>query len=294
MAEGYWATRTYKVGRIGEKIKYWIPGKKPTRSKRRLKTEIKKQEQNETNAIRRLARDLNERRNFGPGDLMLGLDYSEQGMERLLKWIGEQEEYQGIDLTDEAQSMDAIFAAADHELELVLRRVKRALAKDGVELRYVAITSDMDGDTKETVRVHHHLVVNKESKQAFIKKWEKLGMGGVNWESLRDGQEDYTPIADYFIRQVRHVPDAKKYKPSRNLVHAAPPKDRVAITGGELRPPKGAQLLYRGEYKPGRPQYIRYLLPEEREYPDSLQAHTRGSSIGKSRQSAKPPKGGGG
>ena len=293
MAEGYWATRTYKVGRIGEKIKYWIPGKKPSRSERRLKTDIKKQEQNETNAIRRLARDLNDPRNFEPGDLLLGLDYSEKGMARLLAWIEEQEEYREIDMNDETKSMDAIYAAAEHELELALRRVKRCLAKEAVGLHAAYITSDMDGETGETVRIHHHLVVNKESKQAFVEKWEKLGMGGVDWETMWKWQDDRTPISEYFIKQVRHVPDAKKYKTTRNLIRAVP-KDRVAITSAELRPPKGARLLHRSEYKPGRPQYIRYLLPEEKEYPDSLQAHTRGSSIGKSRQSAKPPKGGGG
>lgn len=288
MAEGYWATRTYKVGRIGEKIKYWIPGKKPSRSERRLKTEIKKQEQNETNAIRRMARDLNDPRNFEPGDLLLGLDYSEKGMARLLAWIAKQEEYQGIDMTDETQSMDAIFKAAEHELEIALRRVTRALAKEGVELRYVDVTSDMDGETGETVRIHHHLVVNKESKQAFVDKWEKLGMGGVDWKAMWEWQEDRTPIAEYMIKQVRHVPDAKKYKSSRNLYRAAP-KDRVAISNAELRPPKGAKLLHRSEYKPGRPQYIRYLLPEEPAggFLDGLQAgDARATSIGK--------KGGGG
>ena len=39
--------------------------------------------------------------------------------------------------------MDAMRAAADHELQLVIRRVKRELDKAGVSLRYVAVTSDM-------------------------------------------------------------------------------------------------------------------------------------------------------
>lgn len=33
-----------------------------------------------------------------------------------------------------------------------LQRLKRALGKEGVELRYIAVTSDMDGDTGEAVR----------------------------------------------------------------------------------------------------------------------------------------------
>ena len=63
--------------------------------------------------------------------------------------------------------MDAMRAAADHELQLVIRRVKRELDKAGVSLRYVAVTSDMDGDTGETVRVHHHLVVDRAARDAF-------------------------------------------------------------------------------------------------------------------------------
>lgn len=156
--------------------------------------------------------------------------------------------------------MDAVRAAAEHALRLVLRRVKWELAKAGIALRYVAVTSDMDGDTGETVRVHHHLVVPAEAREAFAEKW--AGMGGVDWSPL-SGQEDYTPVAAYLIRQVRRVPDAKKYVSSRNLVRPQP-RDRVALTDAELRVPRGAKLLHRNEYKPGRPQYIRYVLPEER------------------------------
>jgi hypothetical protein len=34
MTEGYWVIRTYTAGAVGEKIKYWVPGEKPTRSQR--------------------------------------------------------------------------------------------------------------------------------------------------------------------------------------------------------------------------------------------------------------------
>lgn len=152
--------------------------------------------------------------------------------------------------------MDITRLAAEHELGLVIRRVKREVGKE-IEVKVVAITSDMDGDTGEIVRIHHHLVVPKECKEAFVKKWE--GWGGVNWEQLSN-QHDYTPIAEYFARQVRKVPDAKKYFSTRNLIRPQP-KDRAAITSGELRVPQGCELLHRSEFKPGRPQYIRYVLP---------------------------------
>ena len=40
----------------------------------------------------------------------------------------------------------------------------------------------------------------------------------------------------------------------------------MALTDAELRVPRGAKLLHRNEYKPGRPQYIRYVLPEEKQH----------------------------
>ena len=59
------------------------------------------------------------------------------------------------------------------------------------------------------------------------------------------------------------MPDAKKYTSSRNLVRPQP-KDRVAYSEAEVRVPKGGTLLFRNEFKPGHPQYIRYVLPEHR------------------------------
>ncbi len=255
MAEGYWMIRTYEAGDIGEKTKYWVPGRKPSRSSRREKTEIKKQEQNEHSAVRRMARLINE--NYRPGDYLLGLDYSEAGVEKLLSWAREQ----GMDPdgADEAERMGMIRLAAEHALRLVIRRVKGEVGS-GVAVRVLAITSDMDGETGEVVRIHHHLVIPRACKKAFAKKWK--GWGSVDWETLSN-QHDYTPIAEYFGKQVRKVPDAKKYYSSRNLVRPEP-KDRAAITAGELRAPDGCELLHRGEFKPGRPQYIRYILPESK------------------------------
>ena len=250
MREGYYVTRTYAAGKVGEKIKFFVPGRKPDRTTRRAKSEVKKQEQNAYSTEKRLARLLNA--NFGPGDLLMGLDYSKAGFKRLLAAAA-----LPADISEE-EGAARIRKAAERELRLVLRRVKRELEKEGISLRYVAITSDMDGSTGETVRIHHHLVVPAAAKEAFKKKWAVLG--GVDWSPLED-QDDYTAIAEYFIRQVRHVPDEKKYIPSRNLIRPQP-KDRIAAGGAELRVPRDGKLLYRSEFRPGQPQYIRYVLPE--------------------------------
>ena len=258
MKEGYWVVRTYEAGAVGEKTKFWVQGRRPTgKSRRREKSDIRKQEQNEYSAQKSLARLINA--NYTGGDLVLGLDYSPKGMKRLMKRI----EKMGIDWKelDEESQRDLIWAAADREMDNCLRRVKYSLKKIGVELKAVYITSDMDGETGDAVRVHHHLVVNKQTRDAFVAAWESFGH--VSWSPMWDYQEDRTPIAEYFIKQVRRIPDAKKYRSTRNLVRPEP-KDRVVLSDAELRVPKGAKLLHRNEFKPGRPQYIRYVLPPKR------------------------------
>ena len=191
--EGYWIVRTYEAGNVGEKTKFFVPGARPTKSQRRLRDAARKQAQNEYSAEKALARLLNA--NFTEGDLLVGLDYSDEGLARLEAWALRQ----GLPMETEEERLDTMRAAAEHELQLMIRRVKRELDKLGLPLRYAAVTSDMDGDTGETVRVHHHLVVDRAVRDVFVEKW--AGLGGVDWKPLSP-QMDYTPLASYLIRQV--------------------------------------------------------------------------------------------
>ncbi len=250
MKTGYWIIRSYEAGPVGEKTKYWVPGEKPERrSKQKEREAIRKAEQNEYSCLKRAARILNA--NFTAGDLLIGLDYSDEGLAALEREIGPADPEQ-----DAVERMNELRAAAEHQLKLYLRRVKRALRERGEALRVFAVTSDMDGDTGETVRIHHHLIVPACALELMREKWT---LGGVYEETLRR-QKDYTPLAEYLLRQVRRVPDAKKYVTSRNLIRPEP-KDRVALSEAELRVPKGGQLLYRGAHTWRGPQYIRYVLP---------------------------------
>ena len=76
----------------------------------------RKQAQNEYSAEKALARLLNA--NFTEGDLLLGLDYSDEGIARLEDWASSH----GLPMETEEQQMDAMRAAADHELHVVIRR----------------------------------------------------------------------------------------------------------------------------------------------------------------------------
>lgn len=255
MANGYWMIRTWEAGPIGEKIKYWIPGQKPTKSQRRMKQDLAKAKQNKESSMRMLARLINA--NFTKGDLLIGLDYNDDAMGGKLLPRAKKLEQDRSRKPDEAEAeaLECMRLAAERELENYILRVQRACKKAGIPLRYIAVTSDMDGDTGEQVRVHHHLIVNREAEQILRSKWV---LGGVDVKKL-SGQPDYTPLAEYLMRQVRHIPDAKKYKPSRNLIRPQP-RDRVAMNDAELRLPKGCSMLHRSEYRPGMNQYIRYIM----------------------------------
>lgn len=251
--DGYWATKTYHCGRVGEKVKFFVPS---SRGRRQGKSSPGKMAGNANNAARKLGRCLNE--NFQPGDGWLSLNY----------WDGKR--YQRV--LDRAGAMDPelpledrIWFAAQHEAELLMDRARRALRREGIALRYVIITADRDGATGAPVRVHHHVVCPAECVAAIKEKWglppERCGQerGERLWN-----QEDYTPLAEYMMKQVRHIPNAKKYTPSRNLMRAEPTPRRV-VSGARLRPPKGCSLLYADPYTGEREcQYIRYLLPPER------------------------------
>lgn len=268
MKEGYFVVRTYVAGDIGEKTKFFVPGKRPDKKlSRRQRNALKKQEQNEYSALKALRRRIHA--NFKAGDLLLGLDYSKEGLERVLAWG--RKKGLPVDSENEKERADAIWESASHELEIALRRVKRRLEKQGVELKAVYVTSDMNGKTGEMVRVHHHLIVNAGVRDAFLEAWEKYGMGGVSWSPLWERQIDRTELAEYLLRQVRRIPDAKKYRCTKNLILPAP-KDRIVSSDNELQVPRGGKLIFRQEYRNDlrdrddylgyQPQYIRYITPE--------------------------------
>jgi len=257
MKDGYWVVRTYEAGQVGEKTKYFVLGDRTRRNRRKEESSIKKQEQNEYSTKKRLARLINA--NFTHGDILLGLDYSDASYKKLER--SARKSAPDYDSLPEEDQLRCIREAAAQEMANYLRRVKRALEKEcrADELKYVAITSDMDGDTKETVRVHHHLIIPASCEHIIRVKW---GHGGTYCKPLSK-QEDYMPIAEYLIAQVRGELNAKKFVSSRNLIRPQP-KDRIAVSDAEIRVPRNCKLIQRAEYKRGAPQYIRYILPEKK------------------------------
>lgn len=244
--------RVIKSGKTYEVMMFPVaPQTKPRKGRVRGATIARKQDANERACTKRFARMIN--CNFRSGDLLLSPNYDVESMERVMR---------GVDLNDQ----NAVRRCAEHDLDLFLRRLKRELSKQGVELRYLAVTSDMDGDTGEIVRAHHHVLIGAESvrmeggilyvgKKRLADIW---GRGSVDYRPLRD-QADYTPVAEYLMRQVRRLPDARKYRGSRNLKKPVLVKEEIVYQSRELKVPRGCRLMHRAEYLPGEAQYIRYV-----------------------------------
>lgn len=235
---------------VVERTKY--PARIPAGStKRERKKEIARASRAADNAERELARWLNN--NFDPQeDIHLALTYSEGGYERLqlradkLRAEGTSQEY-------------ALIMAAQRELENFVRRVQYEIGS--AVLQYVAVTADLDGETGERVRVHHHIVVNKAALDACRKKWRRLGF--VLEEELYQINGDFTALAHYLINQVRYIPNAKRYTLSRNLTPpvVSAPVEVTRYAEAEITIPAGCLLLHRSPYTRGASQYVRYIDP---------------------------------
>lgn len=278
---------------VVERTRYAVADNASPRGKRKKgNTSFRKQEANNNSAVRRAARILN--CNYGhENGLLLTLDYSDEALDRLIGKLPREEQEtlyamrlpigeigtwtevckiknkKSVELADKA--LDALREAAEPELTNWLRRIRR---KTGAELKILSVTSDMDGTTGEIVRVHHHVVLAVNgSENAKSVSWDLLRgqwkNGSMDIQQLRR-QRDYTPIASYLLRQVRHKEDAKKYRVSRGM-KMPEISEREVLSHAEIKAPAGAVVVERSEFSVENVvQYIRYI-PKKKAYPEKEQ-----------------------
>lgn len=264
---------------------YVAPNTRPRRNKRKGTTTAEKQDENEKNCVKVLARWMN--CNYAYGDLLLTLKYDNEGLARVEQWAEEHQE--------EGQPWeDAVLDAAEREGKNALRRMKREFDKAGIPFRSLLVTSDRDGKTgTKPRRVHHHVLVPRLAWETVAKKW---GLGTVDYQIL-PAIPDFTPIAAYWMRQVRRREGKKKYTPSRNL---KPPvvNQRWAKPGEVLKPDRRGNLVDRNEWTPGAPQYIRFVKAgaeggrqedgEPMEFSDTARRERVGASCAGTSEAAEP------
>lgn len=249
--ETVWYTRTYRCRNgITERTKYPVifrDGQKP--SKRERKRAAQRASRAGDNAERQVARLLNQ--NFSEDQSVhLLLTYSDGGWKRLVARAGRMAD-------DDLTERDRLFRAAQKEFENFVRRVQYATG----DFKYLAVTSDMDGKTGAPVRLHHHIVIEREALETCREKWERIGF--VIERELYALNGDMTPLASYLIRQVRHIPDNNRFTRSRNLEapEISEPREITRYGEAEIHVPNGALLLYRSPYSRGTSQYVRFLAP---------------------------------
>lgn len=246
---GRWMVIRRTSGRVVELSTVFVPANtKPRRNKRKGTTTAQKQDENERDAVKRLARILNA--NYTHGDLFLTCKYDDDGFAKLARTaIANRKEGQSTE--------DAVLEAAEHDLDNFLRRLKRHLKNKGIpseDIRIVSSTSDMNGKTGEFVRPHHHLVIPRITFEEAAKLWYD---GSVEYQILKD-QDDYTPLAAYICAQVRRRPDAKKWSTTRNMKKTVI-NERWANEGEILKPDRHGKLTGHNNWESGKPQYIRFV-----------------------------------
>ena len=245
-----WQVREYRCRNgVCEKTKFPVILDGSVREgTRQYARKVARAEKLSAESARELALLLNN--NFEAGrDSYLTLDYSEAGLDRLVMRAG----------TDEA---DGLYQSAEREMANYTKRLRRACAAAGVELRCVYVTSDMDGKTFEPVRVHHHLVVNAEAASLAERCWTA---GGAKARVLFGPRGDLSELAAYMIGQVRQAPGRHRYHPSRNLERPEATKPVPAKNpDAPLRVPAGCEFIWRSESYAGRPQTLRYWRPPEK------------------------------
>lgn len=242
---GVWIIRTYVTGQTGEKIKYRVP-ESIRNNREKIRREVRRQEKKATSGLRAIARTVNASFYRTEGYLM-ELTYSDGQLEKLAGGLPA-----GL---DEDGARDAVLERAQHQMELWMRRVRRACRAAGIEFRYWGVTSDLDKNGNPC-RVHHHVIVSPAAIELCREKWYA---GGVHDDRLWD-EPDHNDLVAYLLRQVRTEKNGKRYTPSRNLIHPVP-TERMVYSDAELAVPRGARLIHRDEMGKGAPQYIRYVLP---------------------------------
>lgn len=254
MYETVWYTRKIICRNgIEEKTKYPVrlePGQRPKREAVRTGRSLDAAE-------KQLARILNN--NFeAHADNHLGFEYNEDGYKKLMERAGKL-----ADKYPEADERDRIFIAAQIEAANWARRVQREIGGAG-SFCCVIVTSDMDGETGKPARIHHHIVIAGELREVAVRKWQKLGF--VKELELYTVNMDFSALATYLMRQVRYIPNVKRYSPSRCLQQpiVEEPVRVTRFAESEMRPPAGCIVLARSNYVRGAAQYIRYYRPPER------------------------------
>lgn len=255
-----WYVRTIKCRNgIEEKIKYYSPDEGMSQ-KRDRKRAAQREARRADGAEHILARTFNQ--NFeADADYHLVLELDEKGLAKVEK---RSENYENED------KRDRVIRALGQEMVNFIRRLQR-LEKG---LKYVFVPSDLSEDKRtgemRPARPHVHLIIRGATLANAEAKW---GLGGILVKPLYNVKGDFHALAEYLLKQTRHVDGVNRYTPSRNMEKPIETEPVKVTRGGEsmMRCPRGCVELYHSPYERGRNQYMRYLRPAKNPEPDGTE-----------------------
>lgn len=269
-----------------ERTRFFVADNVRPRGKKKAKSSERKEEQNKQSRVRTLARVLNCNAAKEKGSLLITLTYDDEGIERMLNEMPEKDretlrrinhlngavgEWKTVrkgnervadrpELPEEVkEAMYQLRKAARKLVSAWQRKLRRIAGTDAT--KQVEVTSDMDGETGELVRIHHHIVIfcpDGLTEEALQKAWQH---GDVDFQSLRR-QRDYTPLAAYLMAQCRRKKNEQNYRTSRGL-EMPEIQERIVLGAAAMRIPAGAKVLEHREPIEGQAvEYARYYMPE--------------------------------
>lgn len=133
------------------------------------------------------------------------------------------------------------------DLQMFLRRLRKACKKAGCALKYICVT-----ETKRMTNIHHHVILNRIPMELIQDCWDQVeGSGGVSVRPL-DNRGNHAKLASYLIKESRSTmkryEDAgkrgKRFRCSQGLIIPKPVYRRVAANHWTEHPKarKGAYL----------------------------------------------------
>lgn len=147
-----------------------------------------------------------------------------------------------LSFEQEPESREAAWALCSKKLD----KLRRMAKKNGQALRFFAVVSDMDGETKETVRIHIHACLGGVTMEQVRQAWD---LGVADCRSIRK-EYSHERLAVYLLTQCRCKPDEKKWHTSRNLERTQLISETEVQGTSRYHMPKGGKEIWRGEYAP--------------------------------------------
>lgn len=233
--------RVYQTGTFREVCDVWTHDRYRPRGPRMKGNARKSQmDANMKAAVRELTRILNGNFRYEDGDLLCTFTFDHEPESRSDAW--------------------KLFS------QKCLTQLRKICKGKGKSLKLCAVVSDLDGQSKQHVRLHIHTVFGNVTMEEVRACWS---LGVVDCRTIRK-EKTHAKLARYLLEQCRCEPNEKKWHTSRNLERCKLLSETELLGSPKYRVPKGAEVISQGEYCPeeGKLLYLQIRMPEKDKQPN--------------------------